>query len=75
MIAAKHWNALVDAWEMRVAGLGLKPKSITYQRARLEFFMGAHALALAMGEEDKDGLGGMQLVLISVGRPLVRRPE
>lgn len=66
----EHYNALVDAWERRVEGQGLKKGTKTYQRACLEFFMGAHALANVQGE----GSGiELVLVLLAIGRSPEKR--
>lgn len=68
---AEHFNHLVEVWDLRAKAQYLKPGTVKYNNARIEFFLGAHAMALALG--DTSGVG-FALIPVSLGQPLEKRP-
>lgn len=63
---AEVTTKILQQWQERAAGQGLKPKSAAYQTRRLEFLLGAYSGLVAAGLMKAHP---PILMLASVGRP------
>lgn len=64
-----HQEFLIEVtkrWAARAQSMGWNPKSVTYQKAQMEYFMGAYVAGELLGCP----LNSMILVLLSVGRDM-----
>lgn len=63
---AEVTTKILQQWQSRAETQGLKPQTVKYQKARLEFLLGAYTGLIAAGLMETHP---PMLVLAAVGRP------